>query len=808
MFTMKSKLFSCVVIFSMTASYSFGADVAQIGKAKYSSLKAAITAVPTNGGKTIINVLNNITTNECLCIENNRNVEINLNGHSITMTANNYVLNPKKQSTLTISGKGTIANTAAKPKDADSRYIIRSEKGSTVIINGGTYDTNCNSSAFHFEGNATIENIKLTNKSSNGVTAEGNANLTINNCEINAAEMYSICFNSTGKLTIKNGTYTTAGNAEAISLSNGTSTLTDVTVLNNCTTVPQGNDYRRAIYTAADAKLNISGGTFKANSTAQTIYLKGITTINNATIANDDNCAVIIRDAKDVTINNCHLTANSDRALNFNSNGTLTINGGTFTSNGNSSVVSIYGTAHINNAVMTNNCESVKDYDLRRIIFSEENSSIHIKGGEFKMNAKTSTGAFGFNGTAVIENATIISGGKYGVYETNNGDLTLKNSKVEAYNGAAIRFASTGKLIVENCTLCNNSNNATIAVKSGSADIRNATAINSCASFKDKDERCALWTEKETTVSVTGGSYEANTSDATLCLNGNTTINSGTFINTNAEGYVAYQGTVNGGKFKGSKIFNNTIATGNSILCSVNEGFIANEFYGFVPNTKADTKGEYPYTIAYGVMEDGRNYTAKTDTDIKGALRYNRSFTEDWQPLYVPFDIPAESLKGFQVAESASCDGNTLNIRLTTDVKANGIYFIKADKAGKQTITVNNAKVKAATANKKAVNGYTFTGTNSNIEAGNRNTKWWSCTDGNELVKGNATALSAQRWYMEGSKGSETIKITVDSSATTAIANINADDSANTATYNLMGQRQFNATRGIVIRNGKKYSVK
>ena len=122
-------------------------QVARINDTIYTTLQAAVGAVPKDNTLTTIVLLADVHEN--VEIEKNQNIQFNLQDHTITNATNNPVLN-NKGGTIRISN-GTITSTAS------SYAVIDNKIGGNVIITGGTINGNGGRQALYIESGATAE---------------------------------------------------------------------------------------------------------------------------------------------------------------------------------------------------------------------------------------------------------------------------------------------------------------------------------------------------------------------------------------------------------------------------------------------------------------------------------------------------------------------------------------------------------------------------------------------------------------------------------------------------------------------------
>ena len=121
-------------------------EVAQIGDTIYESLAEAVAAVPTNGMKTKITLLTDITAESdsaYVTINGGRNVELDMNGHTIAISSMNAGPFAVDGGSLELSGEGKVENTYYTGNVSDDGwYVVRmysapeSQKNYSVFTQG------------------------------------------------------------------------------------------------------------------------------------------------------------------------------------------------------------------------------------------------------------------------------------------------------------------------------------------------------------------------------------------------------------------------------------------------------------------------------------------------------------------------------------------------------------------------------------------------------------------------------------------------------------------------------------------------
>lgn len=249
-------------------------------------LEGAVALAPFNGQSTQIQLVANCTTDEVI-IEKNQNVILDLNGFNLDIVS--YGLFNKGQLTVLDSkggGKITVV------------------KGNTQIIS--------NSSELTVEGG---EFVNLMSKKNNETdyrrciwSAQG-SNTVIRGGKYKSIGQ-TICAN--GDLTIEDGEFECTGNNSVISnySTDGLLVIKDGSFKNSSAKV-DGNDYRRAVWTAENSTTKIESGQFISDY--QVLTFNGKAIINGGTV---EGKALGCLSCSEVVINDCKMSANRLLAVN------------------------------------------------------------------------------------------------------------------------------------------------------------------------------------------------------------------------------------------------------------------------------------------------------------------------------------------------------------------------------------------------------------------------------------------------------------------------------------------------------------
>ena len=203
-------------------------------------------------------------------------------------------------------------------------------------------------------------------------------------------------------------------------------------------------------------------------------------------------------------------------------------------------------------------------------------------------------------------------------------------------------------------------------------------------------------------------------------------------------------------------------------------------------------------------------------------VKLNRTLVANmWNTLCVPFAISKEEIKanfgeGTLVEKLDAVNGNTVNFADATSIEAGVPYLIKPTVAG-TTYTFNGKEVSADAPKAEGNADVTFQGIYSPTDITNNGTvKAAGVTEGGKVLFVNAgSKTKAFRCFFTISDNASItpamLKVSIKG-VETAINSIVMDNSNATdnAIYNLQGQRVNgnSLTKGIYIKNGKKFAVK
>ena len=248
------------------------------------------------------------------------------------------------------------------------------------------------------------------------------------------------------------------GSENAILVSGGTSTLSDIAVTKSGDSDGDNSDFygTNAAILAKDGTLNINGGNITTNGSHANgvfAYSSGVINISDANIKTSSNNsgAVMVTGGGTLTANNVTATTDGNSSAPIRSDrggGTLTVNKGTYTANGVGSPA-IYSTADItvNGADLISTksegvvVEGKNSVTLNNVILTDTNTSLNG-------NSETYKNIFLYQSMS-------------GDAETGNSSFTANNSNITTNKGDTIFVTNTKSTIsLENNKIVNNDKDA------------------------------------------------------------------------------------------------------------------------------------------------------------------------------------------------------------------------------------------------------------------------------------------------------------------------------------------------------------
>lgn len=387
---------------------------------QYTTLLDAINAVPDNT-ETIMTLYKDIVVDgEAIEIPSNKNIVLNLNGHTITgenFSANSRVLTNK--GILTVNGEGEISTTNLGSKGTgainnDGQLTINSgtfsggvgangasinnKAGATMIVNGGTFN-GCpraiqNLATLTINDGTFIGSDTYSGNEGNAVICGPSSNTTIKGGTFTGhLNGISVMDNAKATVKIEDGVFKSDGSENSGAIYNG---LGNTITINNCQAITEGDS---ACTFVNKGIATVNGGTFQGNNTNAQVY-----TVDSGQGASSK--------AKIELSNEVNVTGTFG-ALRVTS-GTATVKGGTYTVSESDGtpyyalyVSSASGTTTVNveNGTFTSSNSAVRCGER---LFTKQ-CNVNISGGTFTSPASVNAVAQEDPGVVTITGGTYSS---------------------------------------------------------------------------------------------------------------------------------------------------------------------------------------------------------------------------------------------------------------------------------------------------------------------------------------------------------------------------------------------------------------
>lgn len=189
---------------------------------------------------------------------------LDLNRYTITQNATNssvFYVDTNVTLEVTANGGGIVNNNST-TAETKARRIFETSQGSTLIVEGGTYDCYSQTSAFAINGIASLKNITVSNYAA-AIGIFSSASAELNGCSANSLGSYAV-YNLGNNTKIIGGTYTNTADWSTIYVHGGSMEISDTEVEN------KKSDF--AVSAENSTTLSIYSGSFKANNTSQTVH--------------------------------------------------------------------------------------------------------------------------------------------------------------------------------------------------------------------------------------------------------------------------------------------------------------------------------------------------------------------------------------------------------------------------------------------------------------------------------------------------------------------------------------------------------
>jgi hypothetical protein len=411
--------------------------------------------------------------------------------------------------------------------------------------NGGVSDGNAIVDVYNHSGDITLTNTTANNGSSYGVSLDNTS--------------------GSGNISVNNGIFT--GSYVGLeAYSNNNITVTDIFANSN----RASGAYLDTSAGAGD--ISVNNGTFNANPLFGLVsYSAGDITLDGVTANNNVSQYGILADTAaygtgNINISNSVATGNGLLGLSADSNGDVTLNGVTLSSNvrTGANISSSTGDISIINSIFNTNG--------RYGLLGTSSGNITVTGSTADTN-----GADGFNldntsgtGNISIINSTFDTNVAYGLLGSSSGSITVTGSTADTNGTDGFYLDSTngtGDVNVTNSNVTGNGNQGMNIQSGGSVVLNSVTASGNTANG----------------VVASSGSNTDNISIVNSTFTGNAQYG----FQTITSGAITLNGALANGNTSGGISLDNTLGTGN--INVTNSIFTANTGYGFQAITKGNT---------------------------------------------------------------------------------------------------------------------------------------------------------------------------------------------------------------------------
>lgn len=256
----------------------------------------------------------------------------------------------------------------------------------------------------------------------------------------------------------------------------------------------------------------------------------------------------------------------------------------------------------------------------------------------------------------------------------------------------------------------------------------------------------------------------------------------------------------------------------SSLISAINETSDATKIRAYRINGKGITLKKVELCTPLSLSES-QNLACDAGDYI--TVHLTRSITAGkWSTIVLPFDLPSSQIEtvfgaGASVAEFTGGDENTLNFTTTltgSKMKANQPYAIKvASDFSSKTIS-NVTIVSAASPNPtQSVTNWNFVGNYTQDKTVPTGSYYFKDNALHKATSSEHSKINGFRGYFTytgGSNPAPSLNIVLDGTIT-GIKNVTSnEESRNDKFFNLSGQQVSQPTKGIYIKNGKKYIIK
>lgn len=449
--------------------------VAKIGNTEYETLFAAINSIESNE-QTNIEIIDNIYTINPIDINSDRNIIVDLNGHSIKTYSNNYFISNSGvfefKDSQSVYGESNVLITLGKIFGNSQKLFVNNSdlKLSYIQIqtciydNIGLYNTG--------DGSVTIDkslletNIKDYTKEYSFIINDENGMVNINNSVINTigkhivSDTYSMTANlinnnSNQGINIDNSDINYIFDIEkelisrktynlfAINNSNGNLNIANSSINSNISNsghsihVTGGNIFVNNSDININSKTGSSSGIYITTASDK----NGSVTVNETNIVSnsetDNSYGLYFSSHYTIAINNSNIEFNGARGNGIrNINSIVELDNVNINTNEGLTAIDNYGKLTYKNGTIL---QTITPYKYENSIYNESDSEIIIKDVTINGNIfSKSNSKFSIDGGSIVGNGKSHSLYLFNVAESNIKNVTIKNDLKKNYSAILI----------------------------------------------------------------------------------------------------------------------------------------------------------------------------------------------------------------------------------------------------------------------------------------------------------------------------------------------------------------------------------
>jgi hypothetical protein len=376
-----------------------------------------------------------------------------------TITTNNGSITTNNGTVTTNGSAGTIGT--------NNSNINTNNGAVTINASAGTIGVN--------NSNITTNNGTVTTNASLGTVGTNNLNITTNNGTVTTNASLGTVGTNNLTVTTNNGTVTTNASLGTVSTNNLTVTVNNGLVITNSSLGTIGNNSgtisnaNAGIITTNNSSFATNDGIVGTNTAGNTITTNnGTVLLNNGAVSTNASLGTVETNNQSIETNNGVIEENDVLGIVGINNLTILVNNGDITSNASLGIIDI------NNLTVTTNGGTINTNSATGVV-DTNNLTVIANNGTVTENA--STGTIGTNNLAVTTNdGTINTNSATGVVDTNNLTVTANNGIVTENALTGTIGTNNLVITTNNGTTTTNAFGSTITNNFGTIKLNNGTA--------------------------------------------------------------------------------------------------------------------------------------------------------------------------------------------------------------------------------------------------------------------------------------------------------------------------------------------